>query len=253
MAARNSQKTYIPNGYYHVYNRGVEKRNIFLDSQDYAVFLSYLENYLLPKDKKGLEDQLSDPTLSPAEKDKILRLLRMNNFHDEITLLAYCLMPNHFHLLLKQTSKNALDSFMNSLSTRYAMYFNKKYKRIGHLFQGVYKASWVDSENYFLYLSAYIHRNPLSLSEDLFSQPSSYPEYLSQKQTIWIHPQEILASFSSNNQGLSYQNFVEQTDDFSLIQESLLDHHDWPTTATSARPGLAKVAKSSFLKRLFDM
>lgn len=254
MAARNSQKTYIPNGYYHVYNRGVEKRDIFLDSQDYNVFLSYLENYLLPKDKKGLEEQLSDPTLSPAEKDKILRLLRMNNFHKEIALLAYCLMPNHFHLFVKQKSKNTLHSFMNSLLTRYAMYFNKKYKRIGHLFQDVYKAVLVETEPYFIHLSAYIHRNPLSLGHTtLTQQPSSYPEYSKTRSTPWIQPDEILSYFSKNYPTLSYKAFVEQTDDFSIIQESLLDHHDWTATATSASPPPTKVAKSGFLRRLFEI
>src|SRR3989304_6385484 len=102
MPSKHSTKTYIENSYYHIYNRGVEKRNIFLDQQDYGVFLSYLKEYLLPKNERELANKLADPNVSSREKAKIIKLLRMNNFADEIILFAYCLMPNHFHLLIKQ-------------------------------------------------------------------------------------------------------------------------------------------------------
>src|SRR4051812_13321253 len=98
MAAKNSRKVYCEDALYHIYNRGVEKRTVFLDQQDYAVFLSYLKNYLLPKDEKGLKQKLLDPNTSYKEKDEILRALKLNNFYGDITLVAYCLMPNHFHL-----------------------------------------------------------------------------------------------------------------------------------------------------------
>lgn len=130
----------MKNGYYHLYNRGVEKRIIFLDRQDYNVFLSYLKEYLLIKDIEGLQKQLADDSLSPQERDKILKKIRLNNFADSIMLLSYSLMPNHFHFFIKQTDENAIDTFMNSLGTRYTMYFNRKYKRVGKLYQGVYKA-----------------------------------------------------------------------------------------------------------------
>ena len=104
MPAKNSVKNYVENSYYHLYNRGVEKRIIFQDSQDYAVFLNYLKEYLLPKDEQNLRNKLTDPNISYKEKDKIIKLLRLNNFTDEIILIAYCLMPNHFHLLVKQKS-----------------------------------------------------------------------------------------------------------------------------------------------------
>ena len=140
MPARNSRKQYLENGYYHIYNRGVEKRKIFLDRQDYNVFLSYLKEYLLPKDEESLYKRLADRSISLMERDNIHKTLRMNNFAGEITLLAYCLMPNHFHFFIKQKSAGSIDKFMNSLGTRYTMYFNKKYDRVGSLYQGVYKA-----------------------------------------------------------------------------------------------------------------
>lgn len=231
MASKNSVKAYSENGYYHIYNRGVEKRKIFNEEQDYGVFLSYLKEYLMPKDEKHLREILADPMITWKDKDKVLKALRLNNFNDEITLLCHKLMPNHFHFLLKQQSEMTIDKFMNSLGVRYSMYFNKKYKRVGTLFQSVYKAVLVKSEEQLLYLTSYIHRNGTNnnlASQDevlqgLFSQPSSLPEYLGQRKTEWIHPEEILSYFSKKNPLLSYQNFVEQTDDFSLIAKSLID------------------------------
>lgn len=229
MPAKNRTKLYLEDGYYHIYNRGVEKRSIFLDEQDYAVYLSYLKNYLIPKDEKGLSDKLSNPNTSYKEKDKILKLLRLNNFYGEIALLAYCLMPNHFHFFIKQKSASSIDRFMNSLCTRYSMYFNKKYKRVGALYQGVYKAVTVDHDEQFIYLSKYIHKQALIHSASQgqalqgWEQPSSYPEYLGKRKTEWVHPEEVLAYFSKTNPKLSYKAFVEENDDFSAIQNEILE------------------------------
>ena len=229
MPAKNSIKQYLENGYYHIYNRGVEKRLIFLDQQDYLVILNYLKEYLLPKDEKSLREQLSNPTTTYREKDKILRILRLNNFADEITLLAYCLMPNHFHFFVKQKSAQSIDSFMQSLGTRYAMYFNRKCKRVGSLFQAVYKAVLVTHEEQFVYLSKYIHKQALASKGETLQgwkeQPSSYPEYLGRRKTEWVHPEEVLSYFSETNPKLSYQAFVEETeDDFTIIQNVLLEY-----------------------------
>lgn len=226
MPSKNSVKYYIENSYYHIYNRGVVKMPIFYDKQDYSVFLHYLKSYLTPKNEAELRDKLANPALSPIEKNKILKELRLNNFYNEFTLLSYCLMPNHFHFLAKQKSAASLDRFMNSFSTRYVMYFNKKYKRVGHLFQDVYKAVLVESEAQLLYLTAYIHRNPLSLAlqgDPLQTQPSSYSEYLGLRKTDWINPKEILSFFSKTNPTLSYESFVKQESDLILIKDLIIE------------------------------
>lgn len=223
MPAKNSLKTYSKDSYYHLYNRGVEKRIIFQDRQDYNVFLSYLKTYLLPKDEMMLKNLLSDPTSTWADKEKVIQLLRMNNFAEEISLIAYCLMPNHFHFLLKQKSSNAIDRLMSSLGTRYTMYFNKKYKRVGSLYQAVYKAVCVESNEQLLHLSSYIHRNPLS-KKQMLSQPSSLPEYLTtKKKSEWVHPDIVLSYFSKTNPKLSYKSFVLQTEDLFLIEKLSID------------------------------
>lgn len=225
MPARNSIKIYIENGYYHIYNRGVEKRLIFLDQQDYLVFLKYLSDYLLPKDEKSLRTQLSNPTLSFKEKGRILRLLRLNNFADEITFLAFCLMPNHFHFFIKQKSSNSIDKFMQSLSTRYIMYFNRRYKRVGTLFQAVYKAASVVHEAQFLYLTKYIHKQGLASKGETLEpiQPSSYKDYIGEAKIPWVKPDEVLFYFSKTNPKLSYKSFVEEKDDFEIISSLTID------------------------------
>lgn len=234
MPARNRTKQYIENNYYHIYNRGVEKRLIFIDEQDSAVFLSYLKSYLLPKNEKLLLEKLSDLSISYKEKGEILKLLRMNNFYGEITLLAYCLMPNHFHFFIKQKSSVSMDKFMQSLGTRYTMYFNRKYKRVGSLYQDTYKAVSIETEEQFIYLSKYIHKqalihqsseriHPKGQTLQSWEQPSSFPEYLGKRKTEWIHPEEALSYFSKTNPKLSYRSFVEEKDDFSLIQNRTLE------------------------------
>jgi len=211
MPSKNEVKIYVENGYYHLYNRGVEKRNIFEDKEDYSVFLSYLKDYLLPKNTEELQKRLADPNTSYKEKDKIIKLLRLNNFANEITLVAYALAPNHYHLLIKQKSPYAIDKFSNSLITRYSMYFNRKRQRVGPLFQGVYKAVLVETNEQLLHLTRYIHLHSLRNTKGC---PSSYQNYLGLISQEWVKPQEILSFFKTAQKTslkdiLSYQSFVE--------------------------------------------
>ncbi len=184
MPAKNLIKVYVENGIYHVYNRGVEKRVIYLDDQDHCVFLNCLKEALnLPN--------LQGPTLLQGGT-----LRRMpKNFCEDIELLAYCLMPNHFHLLIKQHSKNGMKDLLQSIMTRYVIYFNRKYRRTGGLFESHYKAILIMEESYLLHLSRYIHRNPLNEFTNLIQAYSSYSEYLGLRQTSWIKPELILSFF----------------------------------------------------------
>lgn len=211
MPKKNIVKTYVADSYYHVYNRGVDKRKIFEDSQDVKVFLNYLKTYLSPpldptKFKKSFTLQGSTFKGIPRQP---------KNFHKEIDLLAYCLIPNHFHLLLKQNSNSSMERFLRSLSTRYSMYFNKKHQRVGPLFQGSYKAVMITEEPYLLHLSRYIHLNPREYSSDLKKAYSSYADYLGLRKTSWVKPDFILSFF--NNSTLpelekvnKYDKFVEK-------------------------------------------
>jgi len=230
MPGKNEIKVYLENGVYHLFNRGVEKRLIFLETIDYSVFLAYLKSYLLPQDKDNLRNMLT--SASYKEKDKILKLLRLNNYYKNIDLIAYCLMPNHFHLLVKQKSADSINKFIKSLCTRYAMYFNKKYKRVGPLFQGNYKGVLVQDNEQLFYLSRYIHHQALYFQDKklISPQPSSYPNYLGNISQKWVKPEEILSFFKTARRTslkdiLFYQSFVENNhEDYQeTIAKLLLD------------------------------
>jgi putative transposase len=221
MPAKNAIKDYKADTSYHLYNRGVEKRVIFLDKQDYNVFLSYLRFYLSPR-LKGLT-----PKVPPSHQ--------LKNYHDQISLLAFCLMPNHYHLLVHQRKANAISCFMRSLCTKYSMYFNKKYERVGGLFQGRYKAVEATSDEQLLYLSKYIHLNPTSLTgtdpagltgsvpvKSIFEyRYSSLKYYLTYLKKPWFDPNSVLTLFSQINPDYSYQEYIEQAKATSFKKNSL--------------------------------
>lgn len=211
MPRKNSLKIYVEGGYYHIYNRGVEKRIIFEDEQDYRVFVNCLK-YSLSEVPNKIE-LIRNFTLQGLPFQGVPH--QPKNYHKKIELLAYCLMPNHFHLLIKQNDNLALQSFMISIITRYSMYFNKKYDRVGSLFQGVYRAVLVNDEPYLLHLSRYIHLNPMEFTNNITSAYSSYADYLGLKETPWLSPDFILNQFN-NKIGIefkkinSYRDFVEK-------------------------------------------
>ncbi|MEK7119701.1 MAG: transposase [Patescibacteria group bacterium] len=232
MPARHVIKPYVSDAYYHVYNRGVNKTDIFIDEQDYAVFLSYLRTYVTPKDEKELRKIILNPTALLKDRKDAARLLRMNNYFGKIELVAYVLMPNHFHLLFKQQGERDIEALLQSLTTRYTAYVNRRHKRVGSLLQGTYKAVLVTTDEQLLHLTRYIHRNPLSLKRLnlLRTQPSSYQNYLGIVQQEWIKPKAILTHFGK--QGFtSYQSFVESNDDgleenaLSVISRMMIDEN----------------------------
>ncbi len=216
MPAKHAIKEYAPGAYYHIYNRGVEKRTVFEDVSDYKTFLSYLRLYL------------TDPHLPGESRQARAPSHPLNNYTGNISLLAYCLMPNHFHLLVRQVEADGINYFMRSLTSEYVRYFNKKYKRVGSLFQGPYKAVIVTNETQWYYLTKYIHRNPLSLptfreSPDRLSEYpySSYPNYLQRFQQSWVQTQEVLGHFHDDTS--RYKKFVEDRDELTPIYNIAID------------------------------
>jgi len=230
MPARNVVKTYIKDGYYHVYNRGVEKRDIFLDDQDYRVFLNILKEALLSTSELARDRKNRKPNASsPLQGYTLQGFTRQpKSFFGKIELLVHSLMPNHFHLLLKQCDERSMQHFIHSICTRYVIYFNKKHKRIGALFQNTYKASLISDDPYLLHLSRYIHRNLPPYVKDLKTAYSSYGEYLGIRKTNWIKTDLILSFFQPGKYPFlkhinSYQNFVEYEHKKEIPMEWYLD------------------------------
>jgi len=142
MPSRNIIRFDSPDSYYHVYSRGSNKQQLFLDYADYMYFEKLFARYLSKKatlDKNGLA---------------------YPNYNGHIELSTYCLMNNHFHLLIYQTDVGVMTKFMRSLMTSYGRYFNLKYKRTGPVFESRYKAAQITSQGYLEHISRYIHLNP---------------------------------------------------------------------------------------------
>ncbi len=203
-------KISVAGGVYHAYNRGVEKRTMFEDEDDYRVFRHYLSSYLCP------------PVKSEASNlpQGVARVRASYDLHERVRLFAFCLMPNHFHLVLRQKDDLAMREFVRRLASAYVGYFNKKYERIGTLFQGTYRAVLVDSTEQLLHLSRYVHRNPVEILPGLGLQRldqyphSSYRDYLGLSHTPWVHPYGVLEHFRPADFGPSetYRQFVESPD-----------------------------------------
>ncbi len=138
--------------FYHVYNRGTEKRKTFLSARDYErfVILLYLANS-------------SNPVRIDSRRSPLQELFQTEREKNLVDIGAYCLMPNHFHILLKEKMEGGISLFMQKVMTAYTMYFNKKYERSGVLFQGVFKAEHIMGDNYLKYVYSYIHLNPVKL------------------------------------------------------------------------------------------
>jgi len=142
---------------YHIYNRGAHKAPIFRDDEDYRRFLLLLGlgnsiNPILVRDTLvKYRDRFSEIFLSEVPEDPL------------VDILAYSLMPNHFHLVLRQRTEEGITKFMRRIMVGYSMYFNLKYDHSGVLFQGRFKSTHIDNESYFRYIFAYVHLNPLEL------------------------------------------------------------------------------------------
>jgi len=169
-------KLSAPGTFYHLYNRGNNKQNIFRDEADRKFYIKRL--------KAALEKS-------------------------SFNLICYCLMPNHVHLVVQQVGEVTPSKFISSLHTSYSMVFNKKYELVGHLFQDRYKQKIIETDEYMKSLIAYIHLNPVAA--DLCKLPkeykwSSYLEYA--VGAPGLCSQELIIGYGLK--GLSFEQFVEQ-------------------------------------------
>src|SRR3989344_8672090 len=133
----------VTDSFYHIYNRGVEKRIIFQNSKDYQRFLETINFYRLHPTPRKLSTHIKF-NFPPIPKHMLQNPL--------IEVICFCLMPNHFHLLLRQLTDNGITEFMRRISDSFTRYFNTKYERVGPLLQGPFKAKVIESDEYLLQL-----------------------------------------------------------------------------------------------------
>ena len=194
MPSRNILKIDIPDSYYHIYARGASKKPIFCEDSDYRVFLELFRRYLA-------DEEIKDSAGIPYKK-----------LYDDIELLCYCLMGNHFHLLVYQIHEGAMPRLMRGVMTAYSRYFNKKYSQSGALFESRYKASRISSDPYLMHITRYIHLNPSDWREYPYS---SLWYYTGGDAPDWLNERRILELFSDRTE---YAEFVEE---YEGISESL--------------------------------
>ena len=203
----------VNNEIYHVINRGISSQPVFLDQKDYSRGLKTIFYY--QSQPRPLRYSFFLRLSNQRRLQLLKRLKSERKFLVEI--IAFCLMPNHLHLLLKQVKDNGISNFMSNLANSYTRYFNTAQKRIGPLFQGKFKAIRVETDEQLIHLSRYIHLNPYSSSlvktfDGLESYPySSFPEYLNLTKTNRCNKDIILHNFKNAS---AYKKFVFDQADY---------------------------------------
>jgi putative transposase len=197
MPSKNIVRTDSPDSYYHVYARGHNKQTIFLDNNDFVYFINLFARYL-SKNAKLDRSHIPYP-----------------HFVNQLQLLAYCLMPNHFHLLVFQLEEGALAKFMQCTIVSYTRYFNHKYRKRGPLFESTYKSAHITNAAYLEHVSRYIHLNPRYWRRYKYS---SLPYYAQSESPEWLQPVHILSMFSSRT---DYVHFVSDYADHKQKSEAI--------------------------------
>lgn len=191
--------------HYHIYSRGVEKRKIFLNDKDYRRFIALL--YIMNQD-------------APFRIDNFLQRNRggLRDIFNEtrekslVSILSYCLMPNHFHLVLYEYTEGGISKFMSKLLTAYSMYFNTKYERSGSLFTRPFRSEHIENESQYMYIFSYVHLNPISIIDKGWKENG-------------VCDKKGAGEFIKNYEFSSYQDFLNNERlesaiiDFSMIPE----------------------------------
>lgn len=187
---------------YHIFNRGNNKREIFLEKYD-------LNRFFLSMQEFNSEDPIGSIFEHQFKKEKPKSNTRLVEF------VCYCLNPNHYHFAVKQLIDNGITKFMHRLSTGYTKYFNQKHENSGALFQGRYKFKHIDTNEYLLHLSAYINLNPEAHQLGRSTSKLSWEEYINPDKNSGICNKEIIMSQFKNI--AAYEKFAK--DSLKIIKE----------------------------------
>lgn len=191
--------------YYHIYSRGVEKRKIFMGVRDYDRFVALL--YIMNQNASFKMDNFLQ-----RSKNNLKDIFKEEREKTLVSILGYCLMPNHFHLILYEHTEGGVTKFMGKILTAYSMYFNTKYERSGPLFTHPFRSEHINSESQYMYIFSYLHLNPLSILDKKWKENG-------------IKNKKEAKKFLEKYQHSSYQDFLEVNRvesaiiDFSMISK----------------------------------
>lgn len=197
------------NEYYHIFNRGVARMPTFSTPRDYSRFLETMQFYQFDSNNLRFSHRNLNKVNILTPKSK------------KVELISYCLMPNHFHLLLKQLQENSISEFMKKLTNSFAKYYNLKNDRVGPLFQGNFKAIRIETTEQLIHVSRYIHLNPVVSSLTLIPENyewSSYKEFVGLSNKSICGKQIVLEQFNKKN---NYQEFVYDHIDYAKRLEEI--------------------------------
>lgn len=209
----------INDQYYHVFNRSIEKKPIFTEKREYSRMLATANYYQYSSQPMKLSSLLK---LSNIQRDELTKQMRQK-YPKLITIIAFVLLPNHFHFLVKQKIENGISKFFKNISDSYTRYFNTKHERLGPIFQGQFKAVRIESDQQLLHLSRYIHLNPytsflVKTLDQLQNYPwSSLPQYLSKKEGF-CEIKDIIDHFPSTN---DYWKFISDQAEYQRKLEDI--------------------------------
>jgi len=195
---------FVGDEYYHVYNRGVDKRPIFKDLHDLSRFFQSMELF------NSVEPIGSIFELSFG-KEKI------RNHEKLVEIICYCLNPNHFHFILRQLVDDGISEFMKRLGG-YTWYFNNRHKRNGALFQGKFKSSHINSNEYLLHVSAYVNLNNRFKGRPTMLSKSSWDEYLEKTKYCICSPDIVLGQFRTPKE---YEAFALSTLEYIIRRKEM--------------------------------
>lgn len=205
----------VSGGYYHVFNRSVLSNPIFENEREVEAFVKALTYYSLVKPPRRL-------SLEKRYKENI-----MNYDERLVSILAYCVMPNHFHIELKQEVEGGISTYMRRLTLSFVRFYNTLHKQKGPLFESFFKAVLIESENQLLHVSRYIHLNPTSagLVDDPIKYPySTFPMYVYGGEK----PPFVFDDILREKKRSYYENFVydnmEYQQTLQFIKNQLIDH-----------------------------
>lgn len=203
----------VNNETYHIFNKGIASQPIFLNKREYDRALEtifYYQNINPPiRYSKFLN-------MSTTDRTNLLDKLKMRQ-EWQVDIFCYCLMPNHFHFLLRQKEQNGISKFMSNFTNSYTRYFNTKKERIGPIVQGKFKSVRIETEEQLLHVSRYIHLNPytsfiVKTFQELEEYPySSFPEFIGKSKANQCKTEIILSQFKNQ---LSYKKFVFDNADY---------------------------------------
>lgn len=216
-----------PGEYYHIFNRGNHKQNIFFDQRDWIRLLFLILYFRSPLNFYNVGRQISyfvKHRMFNISEDIINEISEKQT----VELISFALMPNHFHLILHELNEGGISKYMQRILNAYTKYFNTKHEKVGHLFQGPYKIVHVANNEQLLYLSTYIHRNPRELKDwknNEHNYPwSSYQDYINKNRWNKLLKNEvIITQFKNNN---DYRQFVDKSPAKNYLDDELTIDND---------------------------